>query len=193
VEAMHQFVEHVQINYQDVIQRGLAQDQRFLQLYWDMQASFGDREYGRRVCLHEAAHAVLMEQDGINNVRFAGPDIIYDVAHNTFAGSSARAIGDDQPNAIVDDAYIFKITSHMVAGGVALRNIANFCDEVGDSGDYAQFASKYAHRPAQTGETPQQFWNRAQEAVAIRLAEPVTTAAVQARAAQYFLLLYPCG
>jgi hypothetical protein len=54
-------------------------------------------------------------------VRFAGPDIVYDPASDSFVASSARAIGDDQPHAVVDDDHIFKLVCHMAAGGVALR------------------------------------------------------------------------
>jgi hypothetical protein len=132
-----QFVEHVKINCDDVVRHGLQQDPRFLKLYWNMQRDLGDRNYGREVCLHEAGHAVLMEQDAMTNVRFAGPDIIYDLVKRDFVGSSARAIADDQPNAVVDDDFVFKITSHMAAGGVTLRKLGNIDGHVGDDGDLA--------------------------------------------------------
>ena len=103
----------------DQIAQNAVKDPRFLKLYWSIQRDFGDRSYGREVYLHEAAHAELMEQDGIQNVRFAGPDIIYDPTSDRFNASSARAIEDDKPHAVVDDDYIFKIVCHMVAGGVA--------------------------------------------------------------------------
>src|ERR1700690_2913285 len=41
-----QLIEHVKINYADVVQHGLAQNQNFLALYWEMQESFADRESG---------------------------------------------------------------------------------------------------------------------------------------------------
>jgi hypothetical protein len=192
-KAAPKFMEHVKINCDDVTRLHLEQDPRFLKLYWNMQRDFGDRNYGREVCLHEAAHAVLMEQDGIKNVRFAGPDIVYNPFRRDFDGSSARAIGDDQPDAVVDDNYIFKIVQHMAAGGVALRLLANIQDDVGDRGDYEDFARKYANRPLSTGGASEHVWSRAQHAVAARLAEPETRATVLARADQYFPLLYPQG
>lgn len=118
----------------DQIAQNAVKDPRFRKLYWSIQRDFGDRSYGREVCLHEAAHAELMEQDGIQNVRFAGPDTIYDPTSDRFIASSARAIGDDRPHAVVDDDYIFKIVFHMVAGGVALR-LAGIA-VAGDDGDF---------------------------------------------------------
>ena len=111
------FIEHVKIKCDSVTRFGKQQDQRFLMLYWDMQDQFGDRNYGRNVCLHEAAHSEIMERDGIKNVRFAGPEIIYDPRTDQFTATSAQAIGNDTPNAVVDDNFIFMIVCHAVAGG----------------------------------------------------------------------------
>jgi hypothetical protein len=135
-----------------------------------------------------------MEQDGMANVRFAGPDIIYDPVRCDFFGSSARAIADDQPNAVVDDDYVFKITSHMAAGGVTLRKLGNIEGHVGDDGDLADFKRKFAHNPPKaTKETAEQFWKRAQDAVAARLDDPETRQKVLDKAQEYFRLLYPLG
>jgi hypothetical protein len=185
------FIKNVEINCDGVTRFGRQQDRRFVILYWDMQDRFGDRDYGRHVCLHEAAHAELMEQDGIHNVRFAGPDIIYDPTTDRFIASSARAIGDDQPNAVVDDAFVFMIVCHMVAGGVALR-LAGVA-ETGEDADFEDFKRKYAANPPKSGEKPEALWKRAQEAVAARLNEPETKQKVRARAEGYFRLLYPSG
>jgi hypothetical protein len=184
-------IEHVKINYDDIVRRGLESDPRFLKLYWDMQNAFGDRSYGREVCLHEAAHAELMEQDGIQNVTFTGPAIIYDPASNGFDPRSAMANGDDQPHVVADDAHIFKVVCHMVAGGVALRleGIA----EAGDDGDFKYFKQRYAANPPKSGEKPEALWKRAQDAAAIRLNDLATKKKVQAKAEEYFRLLYPSG
>jgi hypothetical protein len=184
-------VEHVKINCDDILHRRLENDSRFLKLYWSMQRTFGSRSYGREVCLHEAAHAELMEQDGIQNVRFIGPDIIYDPASDKFIASSARAIGDDQPQAVVNEEFIFMIVCHMAAGGVALR-LAGIL-ETGEDGDFEHFKRKYAANPPKSGEKPEALWKRAQEAVAARLNEPQTKQRVQAKAEEYFRLLYPSG
>jgi len=189
----YKFIEHVKINCDDVVRRNLQQDARFLKLYWNMQRDLGDRAYGREVCLHEAGHSVLMEQDGMTNVRFLGPDIIFDPAKNDFVGTSARAVADDQPNAIVTDEYIFKITSHMAAGAVALRKLRNIEGYAGDEGDLADFARRYAANPPKSKETAEQFWKRAQDAVAARLDDPETRQKVLDRADEYFRLLYPLG
>jgi hypothetical protein len=156
-----------------------------------MQDQFGDRDYARKVCSHEAAHGELMEQDGMQNVRFAGPDIIYDQRADKFIGSSARVIADDQPNAVVDDDYIFMIVCHSVAGGVALRSAG--IDETGDDGDFQDFKRKYAANPPQSGESAEALWKRAQEAVAVRLSDPDTKRKVEAKTEEYVRLLYPWG
>ena len=187
------FIEHVRINCNDVIRRRLEKNPRFLKLYWNMQRDFGDRNYGREVCLHEAGHSVLMEQDGMTNVRFMGPDIVYDPAKSDFIGSSARAVADDQPNAMVNDEFIFKITSHMAAGGVTLRKLGGIKGDAGDDGDFEYFNRKFAHTPVKSKETAEQFWKRAQDAVAARLDEPETKQKVLDKAQEYFHLLYPSG
>jgi hypothetical protein len=189
-QAAPRFIEHVKINCAGVIRFGKQRDRRFLSLYWDMQDRFGDRNYGHEVCLHEAAHAVLMEHDGIQNVRFAEPDIIYDPTTDEFIATSARVIGDDLPDAIVDDNFIFKIVSHMAAGGVALRTLANI-EECGDEGDFEYFTRKYVLNPPTTGETAEQYWKRVQDAVTARLSEPETRSKVLAKAQEYLRLLYP--
>jgi hypothetical protein len=185
-------IEHVKINCDGVTRFGKQQDRRFLFLYWDMQDRFGDRNYGYEVCLHEAAHAVLMEQDGMQNVRFAGPEIVYDPAMDKFVATSARASADDLPNVVVDDAFIFKITSHMTAGGVALRTLVN-AKEHGDSDDYAGFAIKFSQHPPTSGETAEEYWKKVQDAVAVRLSEPETKSKVLARADEYLKKLYPAA
>jgi hypothetical protein len=188
-----EFVEHVKINFDDVVRRGLQRDQRFLKLYWEMQREFGDRNYGREVCLHEAGHSVLMEEDGMTNVRFMGPDIVFDPTTGEFIGASARAVADDQPGVRVDDGDIFKITQHMVAGGVTLRKLGGVTGEVGDDRDIAYFAQRFANFPPTSQETAEQFWKRAQDAVATRLDDPATKQKVLDKAEEYFPLLYPSG
>lgn len=182
----------VQINCGDVALFGKLKDYRFVHLYSDMQNSFADRNYGREVCLHEAAHAELMEQDGILNVRFTGPDISYNPHTDEFIASSGRAVGDDQPNAtVINDEYIFMIVCHMVAGGVALCLAGKI--ETGDDADFEYFKQRYAANPPKSGEKPEALWKRAQDAVAARLNEQETKQRVEARTQKYFDLLYPSG
>src|ERR1700684_1477981 len=95
---MIQFIEHVRIDVSQIVARHKQTDEAFKRLYWDMQDRFGDRQYGYRVCLHEAAHAILMEQSGIKNVRFSGPAILFDLEKNPKTGFFpivAMASGDD--------------------------------------------------------------------------------------------------
>ncbi len=113
--------EVVTIDCKRVVSWFKHEDPQFTELYRRMQTSFADENYGYRVCLHEAAHAVFMELDGIKNVRFTGPEIIYDRTIDRCVGAGGRATGDDQPEVEITDEYIFKRTMQMAAGGVALR------------------------------------------------------------------------
>jgi len=178
-----------QIDCSSVARFGKTQDRRFLHIHAEMQKSLADRSCGREVCLHEAAHAELMEQDGILNVRFVGPNILYNPYIDQFIASSAQAIGDDQPNAVVTDDYVFMIVCHMVAGGVVLR--LNGKAETGDDGDFQDFKKRYAAYPPKSGESADAIWKRAQEVVAARLSEQQTKQGVNERAEKYFHLLYP--
>ncbi len=189
--AAPESIEHVKIDCTDVKRRGLDQHPSFLRLYGDMQNSFGDRKYGYEVALHEAAHAVLMEQDGLQNVRFTGPDIIYDVMTRQFKGSSARTIADDMPDAIMTDDFIFMITVHMVAGRMGLEKLAGIKGYKGDEGDYDDFLKKYTANPPASGDKPEDWWKRACDRATERLTEPATKAKVLARADEYLGLLYP--
>jgi hypothetical protein len=84
--------EVVTIDCTHVISWFKHENPQFKDLY-RMQASFADKNYGYRVCLHEATHAVFMELDGIKNVRFTGPEIIYDYITDKCLGAGGRATG----------------------------------------------------------------------------------------------------
>src|SRR5689334_13073123 len=118
----------VKIKVGAVVAFGMEWDPRFGELYERMKTDFGNEEYVRRVCLHEAAHAQLMEEDGHKNVRVMGPDIIYNPPIDKFLASSARVVADDQPDAVLDDDYIFKSATQIAAGGVALE-MAGYTDK----------------------------------------------------------------
>ncbi len=168
------------------------QDPQSKELYQRMQVSFTDRNYGYRVCLHEAAHAVFMELDGIENVRFTGPEIFYDYSIDKCVGATARATGDDHPEVAITDEYIFKRSMHAAAGGVALRVLAGVEDQdTGEGGDYPDFKRLYQKNPPSTAEPPEVFWKRAQEAVATKLGGENVKAKILSRAAEYFQQLYP--
>jgi hypothetical protein len=192
----NRYNEHVRINRDDVVRQGRQTDPRFIELYRRMQAALSDREYGYRVCLHEAAHAVLMEQDGIKNVQFSGPEITYDPSNDDFSGAYGRAEGDPE-SFQVTEALMFRKCLHSAAGGVALRKFAAVQKkDAGDGDDYAQCWMRYEALRLQSGretleETPKEFWKRAQEAASTRLDDPDTKTNVLAKAQEYLLKLYP--
>jgi hypothetical protein len=191
----NRYNEHVRINRDDVVRQDRQTDPRFIDLYRRMQASLSDREYGYRVCLHEAAHAVLMEQDGIKNVRFSGPEITYDPSNDEFSGAYGRAEGDPEPVQVIE-TLMFRKCVHSAAGGVALRKFGAVQEkDAGDGDDYRQCWMRYEALRLQSGgetlgETAEEFWKRAQETASTRLDDPDTKVKVLAKAQEYFLKLY---
>jgi hypothetical protein len=165
----------------------------FKERFRKLQDAFADRQYGYRVCLHEAAHAILMEQEGIANVRFSGPGIKYDYLNDLLSPEGARVTGDDSPLQPLTEAWLLKKAMQMAAGGVALRKYEGTPDQdCGDGTDYEQFLRIYLIAPAESRiETPESFWKRAQEAASVRLDEADTKTKVLAKADEYLRLLYP--
>jgi|SRR6267378_591249 len=185
-------VEHVRINYADVIVNGKQQDPEFLKVYWAMQGRFSDEDFGYRVCLHEAAHAVLMEQDGIKNVRFEKPAILYRPSDGSFRSLAAMVHGDDTPDKSVDEARLLTLTTHAVAGGIVLQEYCGLKPEqTGSEHDYRQFLVGYFQTPPEALKTePDDLWKQAQEIARSRLTDAATKAKVEARAWEYFDSLY---
>jgi hypothetical protein len=196
---MVQFIEHVRIDVSQIVARNKQTDEEFKRLYRDMQDRFGDRQYGYRVCLHEAAHAILMEQSGIKNVHFSGPAILFDLERNPrtgFVPAGAMASGDDTPMQRINVNWILEVLIHSAAGGIALRDYEGIpledSDLSGADDDYRIFFMRYsALPPVLRQEAPEIMWRRVQERASAKLNEPETKAKVLARAEEYFALLYP--
>jgi hypothetical protein len=196
---MIQFIEHVRIDVSQIVARHKQTDEAFKRLYWDMQDRFGDRQYGYRVCLHEAAHAILMEQSGIKNVRFSGPAILFDLEKNPKTGFfpiGAMASGDDTPMQRITVDWILEVLTHIAAGGIALYDYEGVplenSDLSGADDDYRVFLMRYAALPpALRQEAPEIMWRRVQARASAKLNEAETKAKVLARAKQYFESLYP--
>ena len=184
--------EVVTIDCTHVISLFKHENPQFKDLYRRMQASFADKNYGYRVCLHEATHAVFMELDGIKNVRFTGPEIIYNYIIDKCVGAGGRATGDDQPEVKITDDYIFERTMHAAAGGVGLRVLRGVDGkDTGEDGDYRDFKRLYDKNPPSNGEPPEALWKRAQEAVATKLKDEEIKEKILSRASEYFRQLYP--
>lgn len=187
-------MSEVKINCDHVLSWFKHEGPRFRELYERMQLDFANQDFGYKVCLHEAAHAVVMELDGIQNVRFSGPEIYYNFESDVFGAAGARITGDDQPNAVIDDGYIFMRTKHIAAGGIALRKFMDLQEnEAGGGGDYADFRRLFRKNPPTSGETPDGLWKRAQEAVDAMLDNSDLKEKVLNRADEYLRLLYPDG
>lgn len=186
-----QLVEHVRINYTDVILQGKHHDSDFLAVYWKLQNRFATREYGHKVCLHEAAHAILMEQDGIKNVRFEKPAILYNPVNGKFPVFGPIVHGGPTPGE-TDHASILAEGVRAAAGGIAVQEYLGVRpEESGANIDYRQFMSLCANtNPEVLKEKPDDLWKQAQDAAQNRLAGAETKEKVVARANEYMTLLY---
>jgi hypothetical protein len=185
-----QRVEHVRINYADVVQHNLERNPNFLALYWEMQDSFADREFGRKVCLHEAAHAVFMEKSGVPGIKFYGPAIVCDDARRKFVTIGALVEGGDTPNVKVDEHWILENAKHAAAGGVAVRKLLK-ADEAGDERDFERWIERCVDLPPHLRHlNPVELWEKGQEAASVELDNEQTRAQVLARTEEYLRLLY---
>src|ERR1700721_580823 len=128
--------EVVRINCADIWQQNRQADQEFFGFYWKMQGMYADRDYGRKICIHEAAHALYLEKDG-REVCFRGPAILYDNRTNKYYAIGAMVDGghDWMPNT---KELLFQPPKQLVAGGVAVRKFLNV-DAAGDETDHRQF------------------------------------------------------
>src|SRR5260370_37177309 len=72
---------------------------------------FRDASYAVGTCLHEAAHAVVLEEDGVPNNRIFGPAIQYDRVTKNLFPSGARIEPGKERKRIVDAALIFERTT----------------------------------------------------------------------------------
>jgi len=152
---------------------------------------FRDPSYAVGTCLHEAAHAVVLEEDGVPNNMFFGPAIQYDRVTKTLFPSGARIEPGKERKRIVDAALIFERTTQLVVGGVALEKYAGI-KEVSDAKDYDDFKKKYATMPDDLrNEKPDDLWKRARENASSRLDSPETKMKVFEKASEYLPLLYP--
>jgi len=75
--------------------------------------------YAVGTCLHESAHGILMEDNGVQNVKFSGPGILRKADGSLFP-FGARVDGD-QTDRRIDAAFISEKTTHIVVGGVAMQ------------------------------------------------------------------------
>lgn len=151
---------------------------------------FRDPPFAFGTCLHEAAHAVLMEEDGIPNCRFFGPGIRYDRATRTLFPYGARIDPGKEPDRTLDEALIFERTTQLTVGGVALQKYAGIT-EVSDDEDYKDFLKRYSATPDTfRKENANDLWKRAQLNASTWLDKPETKQRVLARAQEYLRLLY---
>src|SRR5690348_2693095 len=71
--------------------------QKFRTCRETLRQLYKDPSYAVGNCVHEAAHALIMEEDGIPNVRFRGPGILYDKQTMELFPYGARVDNDADP------------------------------------------------------------------------------------------------
>lgn len=125
---------------------------------------YGDPYYATGICLHEAAHGLIMEENGEHNIRFCPPGILRREDGNLFPyGACVKC--DPQPNLELTEELIFRKTKQLAAGGVVMKRYTGI-NEVSDAEDYAAFIKNCAMTPAHLlKEDPRLLWKQAQDAV----------------------------
>jgi hypothetical protein len=182
--------EVIRINCADIWAKNRQAEPEFLALYWKMQGMYTDRDYGRKICIHEAAHVLYLETDG-REVHFGGPAILYDNRTQKYYPIGAMIDGgyDWMPNT---KELLFKHAKHLVAGGVAVRKFLNV-DEAGDETDHRQFVEMCAHLPLVLRELnlhPEEIWTSAQEVVDEELENEELKSRLMSKADEYLAKLY---
>ncbi|MGB6496338.1 MAG: hypothetical protein WBF09_05030 [Candidatus Acidiferrum sp.] len=155
-----------------------------------VQQLYGNPSYAVGTCLHEAAHAILMNDNGVQNVKFSGPGIQRNPDGSMFP-YGARVDGDPRIGREIDAALIFERTTDMVVGGVAMQKYSGIND-VSDAKDYEVFLLNCASTPQFfKEEKPEELWARAIKRVDPWLEQPETKRRIFAKAAEYLAQVYP--
>jgi len=151
---------------------------------------YGDPYYATGTCVHEAAHGLMMEENGEHNVRFFGPDISFGKIGVLFP-SAARVQCDPQPETLLTESLIFQTTTLLAVGGIAMEKYSGI-KEISDKKDYDDFLEKYKATPnGYFKEGPEDFWKRARRRASEWADVPKTKTKVFEKASEYLCLLYP--
>lgn len=181
--------EIVHINCADVVLKGRQADPRFVDLYHYLQQKYRDLEFGRKVCLHEAAHAVYMERVEHQAVRFIGPAILYNENTDKFIAIGALVDGGFVW-APASEETLFQEAKVRAAGGVAVRKLLNH-DVAGDEQDRNGFMEVCKRAPPHLQHiNAEEMWARAQAAVEADLDNQQLRARIQAKTEEFMEQLY---
>jgi hypothetical protein len=154
----------VHINCADVVLKGRQADSRFIGLYHYMQQKYRDPEFGKKVCLHEAAHAIYMGRAEHQAIRFIGPAILYNENTDEFIAIGALVDGGFVW-APASEETLFQEAKIRAAGGLAVRKLLNH-DDAGDEQDRRGFLEVCRSAPPHLQNiNAEEMWARAQAAV----------------------------
>ena len=183
--------KQVRINTDYIEQLGLQDEPGFIAARDKLLEKFKDRDFGRKVAIHEAAHAVFMEEMGVSNVELLDAEVDYDAERMKFTPLGPSVYGPIPLATSVDAARILAEAEVACAGGVAVRM---FCGaaSVGDAIDYRRFEERIQSSIA--GQMlrldPAEVWKRAQASVDAKLGDEQFAARVRTKADQYFEQMY---
>lgn len=183
--------DHVKINCDDVVKSGMQKDPRFLDIYEQIQKLFSNPKYGRKVCLHEAAHAHFMEKNGVPHITFHGPVITYNPITGKFDMEGAFVDGGVTPDVPATEKSILEYAKEGAAGGVAVTKFMPE-EKTGDNLDFQRFLQTFyaIATPEVLQLNPEKIWKDAQDGVNAELDDEQVKAKIFARADEYFHLLY---
>lgn len=149
---------------------------------------YGDPCYAVGICLHEAAHGLMMNENGESNVRLCGPDISW--RDGVLFPSAARVECDPRPEVPLTEQLILQTTVLLAVGGVAMEKYSGI-KEISDRKDYDDFLEKYKTTPSgYFKESPEDFWKRAQRKASEWADVPQTKMKVFGKVSEYLHLLY---
>jgi hypothetical protein len=158
--------------------------QPFKKYRLQIEENYSDPYYAVGVCLHEAAHGVMKEENGETNIKLCGPGIRFDENHVLFP-YAAYVTSDPKLYAPL------QVTIMLTVGGVAMEKYSGI-KEVSDQKDYDEFLRQYNGTPSGFfTEGAKEYWKRAQDAASAWADIPATKMKVFEKASEYLRLLYP--
>lgn len=115
-------------------------DPRFVGIRARINATYSDPNLIQQIAMHEAAHAIFLEEADTVGIKFFGPKIFYDsTKENPFDYQNASTKGSGRGGKqSFDAAWILKGAKACFAGGVAVRELMGVSDG-GDATDTGLF------------------------------------------------------
>jgi hypothetical protein len=151
---------------------------------------YGDPNYAVATCIHEAAHAVMMEELGQPNVRISGPDITLD-RNGSLVASGAWMQSDPEGEIEMTEELFLRQTARNATGDVAVQKYCGIGETGNDAQDFGDFFFKYyALQQEYNNGSPLEFWKRARAHADVWTDRPETKMRILTKAAEFLHVLY---